>query len=1013
MRKLLLFVAAMLFSWAGFTQGSSLYYDDFEGYDVGSFIAVNNPTWWTTWSNLPGTGEDGQISDIYASSPTKSVLIDLVPAASDLILKLGDKTSGAYELDWDMYIETNYAGYFNIQHFQSPGIEWAYEVYFDKNGTGRLLAGSTTPFAFTYPKSTWFQVKNLIDIDADLVELYVNGVLVHSWPFHYQGGSTSGTNQLGGVDFFAGAATGETPRYYFDNLDFKPLPVTLYADDFESYNIGEFMAVVNPTWWTTWSNLPGSGEDGEIVDDYANSPVKAVVLDEVPSASDLILKLGDKISGIYQLNWEAYVETGYAGYFNIQHFQAPGTEWAYEVYFDANGTGRLLAGSTTPFAFSYPKDTWFSVENYINVDADSVILTINGVVVHTWPFHYQADGTTGTNQLGGVDFYAGAATGESPRSYFDDLEFMQIAGEMDPIITLDLTSIESTAPAGGSAETTLNVTNDGAADLEFQVSVIYDITAQITNAVSLEGQGTTVRSLGYSDASADPDVRPASYNPAPDDFVLHYDGDNFSAIGWSSVPITPIVAAKFPTNLTLPHAGMKISTVDLYINDPGTNFVLKIYDMGTSYQPGTLLVSQTFTGQSASWNTVTLTNPVYITGADIWVGYQFTQSVAETFIPGTDGGPADPNGDFISTGVGWSHLSNNPDLNYNWNIRANLTGTPITQWLSVDPVSGLITPGNSTPLTVTCDATDLAAGTYTAMLRFVSNDPDNQQIDVPVTFDVTEGGTPVSVILDFEAQADWAMTFDPWSVKDVDGAGTYGFDAVTFPNMYSPMAYIAFNPATTEPPMTDDPEIQPHGGVRFGACMDAADPTYLNNDWIISPQTTLGTYSSITLWVKSYTDQYGLERYNVLVSTTDNDPASFTSISGPTYMEAPLAWTEVTFDLGAYDGQAVYVAIQCVSADAFIFMIDDVSIDFTVGVPDVRQDMEITIYPNPVTDQMNITSGVEMTEVEIFNQLGQKVFSLVVKDTNFEMNTAGFNAGVYFVRITSDEGVATKKILVK
>jgi hypothetical protein len=147
MRKLLLFVAVMLFSWAGYSQGSSLYYDDFEGYTVGSFIAVNNPTWWTTWSNLPGSGEDGQISDIYSSSPTKSVLIDLVPAASDLILKLGNKTSGAYELDFDMYVETNFAGYFNIQHFQSPGIEWAYEVYFDKNGTGRLFAGSTTPYS--------------------------------------------------------------------------------------------------------------------------------------------------------------------------------------------------------------------------------------------------------------------------------------------------------------------------------------------------------------------------------------------------------------------------------------------------------------------------------------------------------------------------------------------------------------------------------------------------------------------------------------------------------------------------------------------------------------------------------------------------------------------------------------------------------------------------------------------------------------------------------------------------
>jgi hypothetical protein len=334
------------------------------------------------------------------------------------------------------------------------------------------------------------------------------------------------------------------------------------------------------------------------------------------------------------------------------------------------------------------------------------------------------------------------------------------------------------------------------------------------------------------------------------------------------------------------------------------------------------------------------------------------------------------------------------------------------QWLSVSPASGTITPGNSEALTVTCDASGLGVGIYNAFLRVVSNDPESPQIDVPVTFTVTEGGTPVSIILDFETQADWDMTFDPWTAVDIDGGATYGLTDITFPNMYAPMAYIAFNPATTTPPMTDDPEIQPHGGVRFGACMATVPPPF-NDDWMISPQTTLGSNSSLKLWVKSYTGDYGLEKYNILVSTTDMIPASFTVISGPTPMEAPLVWTEATFDLSAYDGQTVYVAIQCVSTDAFIFMIDDVSIDFTVGVPDVQQDVEFAIYPNPVTDQMNITSGTDMTQVEIFNQLGQKIFSQVVKDTSFNMSTTGFIAGVYFVRITTDEGIATKKIMVK
>jgi len=94
-------------------------------------------------------------------------------------------------------------------------------------------------------------------------------------------------------------------------------------------------------------------------------------------------------------------------------------------------------------------------------------------------------------------------------------------------------------------------------------------------------------------------------------------------------------------------------------------------------------------------------------------------------------------------------------------------------------------------------------------------------------------------------------------------------------------------------------------------------------------------------------------------------------------------------------------------------MLDDVSIDFIVGTPEQSLDAQIAIYPNPVTDHMNITSDVKMTQIDIFNQLGQRVYGKVVKDNNFNLNTSDFNAGVYFVRITTDTGVATKKVTVR
>jgi hypothetical protein len=182
---------------------------------------------------------------------------------------------------------------------------------------------------------------------------------------------------------------------------------------------------------------------------------------------------------------------------------------------------------------------------------------------------------------------------------------------------------------------------------------------------------------------------------------------------------------------------------------------------------------------------------------------------------------------------------------------------------------------------------------------------------------------------------------------------------------------------------------------------------------MISPMVTLGMNSNLNFWAKSYTDQYGLERYNVLVSTTDMEPGSFTKISDEPYMEAPIEWTEMNYDLSAYDGQTVYVAIQCVTADAFIFMVDDIEISYTVGTPELAEGVDIRVYPNPVYNQLNIISQEEMNKVEIFNQIGQWVYSDIPAGNRFSLNTLGFESGLYFVRITTEQGVATEKIIVR
>ncbi|MCX6233743.1 MAG: PKD domain-containing protein [Bacteroidetes bacterium] len=182
-----------------------------------------------------------------------------------------------------------------------------------------------------------------------------------------------------------------------------------------------------------------------------------------------------------------------------------------------------------------------------------------------------------------------------------------------------------------------------------------------------------------------------------------------------------------------------------------------------------------------------------------------------------------------------------------------------------------------------------------------------------------------TVAQDFETFTDFSLVFSPWSTTDVDGSTTYGITDVTFLHSGEAMSFIVFNPASTTPSLAGDQALQPHGGNKFAACFASTSPP--NNDWIISPQIQLGSNGTLKFWVKSYTSEWGLERYKVGVSTTNPNPGSFTFISGGAYLEAPAtAWEQKDFDLSAYNGMQIYIGIQCVSDNAFIFMLDDIEI---------------------------------------------------------------------------------------
>ena len=266
--------------------------------------------------------------------------------------------------------------------------------------------------------------------------------------------------------------------------------------------------------------------------------------------------------------------------------------------------------------------------------------------------------------------------------------------------------------------------------------------------------------------------------------------------------------------------------------------------------------------------------------------------------------------------LSWSlNSSNNPVLLvYN---TTNTFGTPTngTNYTTGQTLSGggtVIYKGSNTSFT----HTGLNAGTTYYYKIFSIATGNNYSSGL--TAQATTWWQGAGFSLDFEACADWSTNFTPWTSYDGDGKTTFGSSDCNFTGEQTAFGFMAFNPSLAGCFTT-------HGGQRCGVSICPSDASE-SNDWIISPQLQMRNNGSISFWVYSpKPSTWGNETYDVLVSTTNNQPSSFTAIASNE--TAPNQWTQKTYSLSAYNNQAIYIAIRHRATDKFMFLIDDIELN--------------------------------------------------------------------------------------
>ena len=83
-----------------------------------------------------------------------------------------------------------------------------------------------------------------------------------------------------------------------------------------------------------------------------------------------------------------------------------------------------------------------------------------------------------------------------------------------------------------------------------------------------------------------------------------------------------------------------------------------------------------------------------------------------------------------------------------------------------------------------------------------------------------------------------------------------------------------------------------------------------------------------------------------------------------------------------------------------------------IGIIDIENSQNIIIYPNPTTGQLTIENEhFSIKGVEIFNVYGSSVAAKILSPSKNKIDLSHLPNGMYFIKIRTENGEVTKKII--
>ena len=188
--------------------------------------------------------------------------------------------------------------------------------------------------------------------------------------------------------------------------------------------------------------------------------------------------------------------------------------------------------------------------------------------------------------------------------------------------------------------------------------------------------------------------------------------------------------------------------------------------------------------------------------------------------------------------------------------------------------------------------------------------------------------------------------------------------------------------------------------------------------WAIAPALAQEIdLDSIQLEFKYYQDVNAVPGWDTMivgVMSSPYDETTFIPVDTITLQNWGI-WESHSVLFDNYPGIGRYVAFRyhCPAYLGKVF-IDDVvfSMRPDVGVTEHSLDISLHIYPNPTTGKCTIRNEQYVMErIEVYDVFGKQLEVLQVNDYQTDINLSSRASGIYFVRVITEQGMVTKRVV--